>query len=602
MALTVTSAATKADATAKFVSMAANSELLVMYADVDASGNEVHGLAFAARPPFGAAVPTYGATIEHLLSSVVATSIKLSFKDSAGTEQLSITKAQLETVLGAHLALGTTSTTALAGNTTAADIGGEPAITLKNTAFNKSFGITAGAVADGLVAETNRAAIAALPTSYAPLNAEANVAPTKAVIDALGVDSSTVNGKTVETNVPLSAVFTDTIVDISGKEDTSTTHTRVPNADATKLAGLATIKGIGAGISIDGAGVITADSQAPTKATIDALNVDAASVSGFTVGKNVPANAVFTDNDTTYDKADIITLLGTALPTSFAPTNAEANVVADWNAGAGDAAEVLNKPATITQAQADAIAANTLKVTNSHQDISGKEDTLPRDGNGKIDSSELPPTTLGGATQAQIDAISLNTAKVTNSHQDISGKEDTLSRDADGKIDSSELPEINLAKRAGMTTRTEVSTHVVHTKMKMMLDSSNFMQMYITTNGNVYFRVFYAPAGPLTGTLNFDMEDGSYNGTSQVKLTNEAQAQNDDWGSYKFNVRHHNANGFGLTRLVIAPTDIHVSNTDDIPIYILEFFDINDKPGMGTRWLLRTTVHYFSDDANFNRL
>jgi len=63
----------------------------------------------------------------------------------------------------------------------------------------------------------------------------------------------------------------------------------------------------GRNVSSDGAkldGIESGATADQTKADIDALGINATSVSGFTVGKSVPSNAVFTDNDTTYSVGD----------------------------------------------------------------------------------------------------------------------------------------------------------------------------------------------------------------------------------------------------------------------------------------------------------
>ena len=112
-------------------------------------------------------------------------------------------------------------------------------------------------------------------------------------------NADTVNNLTVETAVPAGAVFTDTVYDdtalagrvttIEGEQTTqdaaialNTAKRSYPLADEQKLAG------IEAGATAD-----------QTKADIDALNIDAATVNGKTVEENVPAGAVFTD--TVYD-------------------------------------------------------------------------------------------------------------------------------------------------------------------------------------------------------------------------------------------------------------------------------------------------------------
>ncbi len=64
--------------------------------------------------------------------------------------------------------------------------------------------------------------------------AQVNVAPTKAVIDALGVNAATVNNLAVETAVPVTALFTDT----QYPEITATIGGVLSDVDAVKFAGL----------------------------------------------------------------------------------------------------------------------------------------------------------------------------------------------------------------------------------------------------------------------------------------------------------------------------------------------------------------------------
>jgi len=63
----------------------------------------------------------------------------------------------------------------------------------------------------------------------------------------------------------------------------------------------------GRDVSADGSkldGIESGATADQTKADIDALGINATSVSGFTVAKSVPSNALFTDNNTTYSVGD----------------------------------------------------------------------------------------------------------------------------------------------------------------------------------------------------------------------------------------------------------------------------------------------------------
>jgi len=81
----------------------------------------------------------------------------------------------------------------------------------------------------------------------------------------------------VLTDVPAGALFTDT----------NTVYTHPTTHPASMLTGALP--------AIDGSALT---GVTPTKLTVDALGINATHISGFTVGKSVPANAVFTDTDT----------------------------------------------------------------------------------------------------------------------------------------------------------------------------------------------------------------------------------------------------------------------------------------------------------------
>ena len=108
------------------------------------------------------------------------------------------------------------------------------------------------------------------------------------------INASTVNGFTVGINVPANAKFTDTntITTINGKtgaiskadivalgipaQDTNTVYSHPTSHPASMITGLPT--------------------------SLPADGGDADTVNGFTVGVNVPSNAKFTDNNTTYSE------------------------------------------------------------------------------------------------------------------------------------------------------------------------------------------------------------------------------------------------------------------------------------------------------------
>jgi len=87
-----------------------------------------------------------------------------------------------------------------------------------------------------------------------------------------------------------------------------------------------------------------------TKSDIDALGINATSVSGFTVGKSVPSNAVFTDTNTTYSVGD-----GGLTQNNF--TNAD-HTKLDGIEASADVTDTANVVAALTAGTNITIAAN----------------------------------------------------------------------------------------------------------------------------------------------------------------------------------------------------------------------------------------------------
>ena len=107
--------------------------------------------------------------------------------------------------------------------------GRDGAVTLSATDINTALGFTAIEYSQ---AEKDK---------LAGIENGATADQTKADIDLLGVDSATVTGKTVGTNVPVGAVFTDTVYDgtaIRADVDANTLKRTYPATDETKLAGV----------------------------------------------------------------------------------------------------------------------------------------------------------------------------------------------------------------------------------------------------------------------------------------------------------------------------------------------------------------------------
>tara|TARA_R110002012_G_scaffold155388_1_gene316240 strand:+ start:2109 stop:6395 length:4287 start_codon:yes stop_codon:yes gene_type:complete len=248
---------------------------------------------------------------------------------------------------------------------------------------------------------------------------------TKSDIDTLNVDAGTVDGKTVAVNVPSGAVFTDTQLTKSDID--------ALNVDA------GTVDGKTVAVNVPSGAVFT-DTQL-TKSDIDALNVDAGTVDGKTVAVNVPSGALFTD--TQLDKAGVEALaiqtvgqltsgsLGTGF-TSITGANIgnlnagkitsgtfnvdripdiTANKVTDFDTEVSNNTDVAaNTGKTgITTGQADAITANTAKITYDDASVVAGHTTDIAANVAAIATN----TAKTGITTAQADAITANTAKIT---------------------------------------------------------------------------------------------------------------------------------------------------------------------------------------------
>ncbi|MBC8147301.1 MAG: hypothetical protein H8E98_04895 [Bacteroidetes bacterium] len=140
----------------------------------------------------------------------------------------------------------------------------------------------ANIVSDGSYVHTDNNFTTTLKSKLDGVESGATADQTKADIDALGINAATVNTKTVLTNVPAGAVFTDTTYSVGdgGLSQINFTSTLKSKLD-----------GIESGATAD-----------QTKTDIDALGINAATVNSKTVLTNVPSGAVFTD--TTYTVGD----------------------------------------------------------------------------------------------------------------------------------------------------------------------------------------------------------------------------------------------------------------------------------------------------------
>ena len=157
-------------------------------------------------------------------------------------------------------------------------------------------------------------------TKLDTVESNATADQTKADIDSLGINATQVSGFTVGKSVPSGAVFTDTntvythpsnhpISTVTGLQAAlddryteSETDSKIvelsPPATKSHVESLGILASsiTGALPTIDGSALT---GVSPTKSTVDALGINATHVSGFTVGKSVPAGALFTDTEVT---------------------------------------------------------------------------------------------------------------------------------------------------------------------------------------------------------------------------------------------------------------------------------------------------------------
>ena len=157
-------------------------------------------------------------------------------------------------------------------------------------------------------------------TKLDTVESNATADQTKADIDSLGINAAQVSGFTVGKSVPSNALFTDTDTvythptnhpistitglqaALDGKYSESETDAKIvelsPPATKSHVESLGILASsiTGALPTIDGSALT---GVSPTKLTVDALGINATHVSGFTVGKSVPSNAVFTDTEVT---------------------------------------------------------------------------------------------------------------------------------------------------------------------------------------------------------------------------------------------------------------------------------------------------------------
>ena len=190
-------------------------------------------------------------------------------------------------------------------------------------------------------------------------------------------DAATVNGKTVETNVPANAMFTDTTyeskVAANGGTDVSLVTTGEKYTWNQKQDALSFMS------TPSSSNKVATASNIPS--SLPANGGNAATVNGKTVGTNVPADAVFTDThydgSVTADSGYALTKVQVASNGTWSKEQVAipaAQVQSDWNATSGMGV-ILNKPTIPTIpaslparnqiASYTAISANQSNVTTS---------------------------------------------------------------------------------------------------------------------------------------------------------------------------------------------------------------------------------------------
>ena len=135
-----------------------------------------------------------------------------------------------------------------------------------------------------------------------------------------------------------------------------------------------------------------------TKSDIDALGINATQVSGFTVGKSVPSNAVFTDTNTTYSVGD-----GGLTQNNF--TNAD-HTKLDGIEASADVTDTANVVAALTAGTNITIAANGTIASTASGGGGGSSYTHPNH-SGEVTS------TGDGATVIASNVVDADNLKVT---------------------------------------------------------------------------------------------------------------------------------------------------------------------------------------------
>ena len=160
-----------------------------------------------------------------------------------------------------------------------------------------------------------------------------DLADKPAGLPSIGGNADTVNGFTVETNVPADAVFTDTV------------YTHPATHPATMITGLANVATSG-----------SYNDLADKPAGLPSIGGNADTVNGFTVEANVPADAVFTDTIYTLPEATTTVLGGVKVGTNIAVSNGVISV-ADGSTSAKGVLQLTNSTSSTSTTTAATPAA-----------------------------------------------------------------------------------------------------------------------------------------------------------------------------------------------------------------------------------------------------
>lgn len=170
-------------------------------------------------------------------------------------------------------------------------------------------------------------------------------------LPANGGDSATVNGHTVESDVPANAKFTDTV------------YTHPSTHAASMITGLATVATSGSYSDLSNKPTIP---SIPSSLPANGGNAD--TVGGFTVGTNVPADAKFTDTVYTLPAATTSALGGVKIGTNISVSSGTISV-ANGSTSTKGVVQLTNS----TSSTSTTTAATPAAVKSAYDLASGKQ-------------------------------------------------------------------------------------------------------------------------------------------------------------------------------------------------------------------------------------